>query len=439
MDEWVRRVDASILPVGSQEDAAMLSNFSVANGTRSFPLGTSVAQSAPAAFYSSGRYTHIRKRFDPALAAPSAARSTLPEMWVEADCEEQSLYRLLLDEVESVNRLHRVVCEAGCDILFYDEDGALAGRYGKAHRAGHLPAQPVGRAHASASALAAPIYNAEGRLVGSLDLASADAEYRGTVAALMQKLVRSTAHAIEERAFRKRFAREWIVALAPPDGAEFGLLLAVDRHHRVVGADRHARATLLQTAGGTPASTLWSLFEKNATIFRHSHGTDESVALMMLGTEEPWPALVTPPASERTRTPAQLDLHVRPRFDVVGCFPARPDVAAARGGLAPGALRRVREYIDGRLDDDISLDALAAVAELSRCHFARAFKQSVGTSPHAYVMQRRLERAERLLAETDLSLCQVALDSGFSDQSHFSSCFRRSFGESPRSFRRSRR
>src|ERR1700745_398835 len=107
----------------SQEDAAMLSNFAVANDTPSFPLSASVAHSAPAAFYSSGRYTHIRKRFDLAPAAPpSAARSTLPEMWVEADCEEQSLYRLLLDEVESVNRLYRVVCEAGCDILFYDED-----------------------------------------------------------------------------------------------------------------------------------------------------------------------------------------------------------------------------------------------------------------------------------------------------------------------------
>jgi AraC family transcriptional regulator len=55
------------------------------------------------------------------------------------------------------------------------------------------------------------------------------------------------------------------------------------------------------------------------------------------------------------------------------------------------------------------------------------------------VMQRRLERTERLLAETDLSLSQVALDSGFSDQSHFSSCFRKHFGTSPRSFRRSRR
>lgn len=418
----------------------MLSNLAVANGTPSFPPDASVARSAPAAFYSSGRYTHIRKRLEVAPAVPlPVARASLPEMWVEADCEEQSLYRLLLDEVESVNRLYRVVCEAGYEILFHDESGQLAGRYGKAQRDGRDSAEPTGRARASASPLASPIFNADGRHVGSLDLTSADGECSGTVATLMQKLVRSTAHAIEERAFRRRYAREWIVALAPPEGAEFGLLLAIDRQHRVVGADRRARAIFLQPAGGASVTALWSLFEKNATIFGHSDGTDRPVALTMLGTKEHWPALVTPPASERTRTPAQLDLHARPRLDVVGCFPARPDVAAARGGLAPGALRRVREHIDGRLGENISLEALAAVAELSRCHFARAFKQSVGTSPHAYVMQRRLERAERLLAQTELSLCQVALDSGFSDQSHFSSCFRRSFGESPRSFRRARR
>ena len=216
----------------------MLSNFAVANETPSFPPSASVARFAPAAFYSSGRYTHLRKRSELAPAAPSpAVRSTLPEMWIEADCEEQSLYRLLLDEVESVNRLYRVVCEAGCDILFYDADGALAGRYGKAQRGGHLAGQPAD-AQASASALAAPIYNADGRLVGSLDLASAEGECSGAVAALMQKLVRGTAHAIEERAFRKRYAREWIVALAAPDDAEFGLLLAIDCHHRVIGADR---------------------------------------------------------------------------------------------------------------------------------------------------------------------------------------------------------
>src|SRR5262249_2210456 len=156
----------------------------------------------------------------------------------------------------------------------------------------------------------------------------------------------------------------WIVALAPPDGAEFGLLLAVDRHHRVVGADRRARTILLPGPDGASTIALWSLFEKNATIFRQPHGVDEPVALTMLGTSAPWPALVTPPASERTRTPAQLDLHARPRLDMVGCLPARPDDAVARGGLAPGALRRVREYIDGRLADSISLDAMADVAEL---------------------------------------------------------------------------
>ena len=99
----------------------------------------------------------------------------------------------------------------------------------------------------------------------------------------------------------------------------------------------------------------------------------------------------------------------------------------------------MRDHVDAHLTENITLEALAEIAGLSRCHFARAFKQSAGTAPHAYLMQRRLERAERLLAETDLSLCQVALDSGFSDQSHFSSCFRKHFGESPRSFRRSRR
>jgi AraC-like DNA-binding protein len=161
--------------------------------------------------------------------------------------------------------------------------------------------------------------------------------------------------------------------------------------------------------------------------------------LTRIGAAEPWPALITPPAPERARTRAQFDLHARPRLDIVGCLPAEPKAAAARGGLTTRALRCVREYIDGHLAENIRLEVLAEVAGLSRCHFARAFKQSVGVAPHGYVMQRRLERAERLLAETNLSLCQVALDSGFSDQSHFSSCFRRSFGESPRSFRRSRR
>jgi AraC-like DNA-binding protein len=409
----------------------------VATEAAHVPLGEAAAHSCVAAtFFASGRYTHIRKTSDVTAAdAFPVAPSISPEMCPAAEGEDQSLHRLLLDEVESVNRLYKVVSEAGCDVVFYDESGELAGRYGRSQPAGRrLPAR---RAPAPVSPLASPIFNADGSFVGSLDLTSLEGDCTGTVATLMQKLVCRTAHAVEERAFRKRHAGEWIVALAPPDGAASGMLLAVDRNHRVVGADRRARTTLLK-ASEAPAA-FWSLFEKNPAIFASPQGEDRPVVLARLGAAEAWPALITAPASERARTPAQLDLHARPRLDIVGCLPAQPAAGASRGGMTPRALRRVRDHIDAHLAQNISLEALAEVAGLSRCHFARAFKQSVGIAPHSFVMQRRLERAERLLAETDFSLCQVALDSGFSDQSHFSSCFRRHFGVSPRSFRRSRR
>jgi AraC-like DNA-binding protein len=413
----------------------MLSNSAVVNSVSSLRPGTA-ARHAPGTSYSSGRYTHIRKRFDrtPVGARP-VTQSALPERASPLNGEEQSLQRMLLDEVESLNRLYRVVSQAGCEILFYGESGELAGRYGKSRlEALHL-AEPVRRAPGPASPLASPIFNADGSCVGFLELASAG-DCTGTVAAMMQMLVRSTVHAVEERAFRKRHAGEWIVALALPDEADSGLLLAVDRHHRVIGADRRARTSLLQ-GDGADATAFWSLFEKNSTAFGSPNSGDRPVTLTRLGGGETWPALVTPPLAERSRTSAQLDQHARPRLDIVGCSAAQPDAGSARGGLTPRALRRVRDHIDAHLTENVTLEALAEIAGLSRCHFARAFKQSVGTAPHAYLLQRRLERAERLLKESDVSLCQVALDSGFSDQSHFSSCFRRHFGESPRSFRRS--
>src|SRR5262249_18350536 len=151
----------------------------------------------------------------------------------------------------------------------------------------------------------------------------------------------------------------------------------LDGSQRVVGADRRARTSLLQS-GNTIALAFWSLFEKNPTAFASPHGGDRSVVLTRRGSGEAWPALVTPPASERARTPAQLDLHARPRLDMVGCAPAQPDAGAARGGLTPRALRRVRDHIDAHLTENIRLETLAEVAGLSRCHFARAFKQSAG-------------------------------------------------------------
>jgi AraC family transcriptional regulator len=106
-----------------------------------------------------------------------------------------------------------------------------------------------------------------------------------------------------------------------------------------------------------------------------------------------------------------------------------------RGGLPPRVVRRLREHIDANIDQRISVDALAQLANLSVCYFVRAFKQSVGLTPHDYLIRRRVERAMELLSETELSLSEIALAAGFADQSHCARRFRQHVGMSPRDYR----
>jgi len=110
------------------------------------------------------------------------------------------------------------------------------------------------------------------------------------------------------------------------------------------------------------------------------------------------------------------------------------------GALSPRRLRAVVEYIEDHLDAGPSLEELAAVARLSAYHFARQFKTATGQPPHQFVIQRRVERAKRLLqAIGDFSLAEIAVRSGFSDQSQFSHHFKRLVGVTPRRFRSSAR
>jgi transcriptional regulator GlxA family with amidase domain len=106
-----------------------------------------------------------------------------------------------------------------------------------------------------------------------------------------------------------------------------------------------------------------------------------------------------------------------------------------RGGLPPRALRRVREYVQVHLATNISIQMLAAVAGFSMYHFARAFKQSEGVTPHCYLVRCRVRRAQELLAQTDMSLAEIARASGFSDQSHCTRRFREHVGVTPSSYR----
>lgn len=114
---------------------------------------------------------------------------------------------------------------------------------------------------------------------------------------------------------------------------------------------------------------------------------------------------------------------------------ARPAPRALRGGLAPSALRRVREHVEQHLNTRITVDELAAMAGLSACHFARAFRQSLGAPPHRYILQRRLQRAADVVASTSRPLAEIASELGFADQSHFTRAFAESFGQTPHEFR----
>jgi AraC-like DNA-binding protein len=108
----------------------------------------------------------------------------------------------------------------------------------------------------------------------------------------------------------------------------------------------------------------------------------------------------------------------------------------SQGGLAPGQKHRLAEHIDASLRDRVVVADLSKMTDLSTSHFARAFKYSFGMAPHAYILRRRVEQARRLMLETKLPLCQIALECGFSDQSHFSRVFQRLVGTSPNEWRR---
>jgi AraC-like DNA-binding protein len=113
--------------------------------------------------------------------------------------------------------------------------------------------------------------------------------------------------------------------------------------------------------------------------------------------------------------------------------------ALAKGGLSPYQLDRAKEVLAADYERDLSLADVAEQCGLSRGHFAKAFRISTGTTPHAWRQRQRIDRAKRLLGADDLSLADIALACGFADQSHFTRIFSRMVGDPPAGWRRRNR
>lgn len=110
--------------------------------------------------------------------------------------------------------------------------------------------------------------------------------------------------------------------------------------------------------------------------------------------------------------------------------------APVRGGLAPWAERRCKDLMRARLSEDISLDELAAEAQLSTFHFARMFRQSVGVPPRVYLTRLRIEKACELLETTDLPVTEIAFEVGYSSNQVLARVFLKHRRMSPSDYRR---
>ena len=115
------------------------------------------------------------------------------------------------------------------------------------------------------------------------------------------------------------------------------------------------------------------------------------------------------------------------------------DAAAVKpnfhGGLPIRQLRKVEDHVGAHLTEDISVEEMAGLVELSPFHFSRVFKQATGMTPLQFVTRERITRAQQLIRESSRSLIEVAMEVGYTSPSHFAKVFRKMTGVAPKEFR----
>src|SRR5262249_32597984 len=242
----------------------------------------------------------------------------------------EPLDELIFSAEEEIDQLYKVVREAGYTVLLCDGSGVAVEHRGEAaqassfefwgtwlggvwsedvegtngigtciveerpvtvHRSQHFRSR-----HTNLSCSGAPVFGVDGRLRAVLDVSAIDPERSERAHALTGPLTIRSARAIEERYFREQFRRDWIIAVAPLEDGALGMLLAVDGNQRIMGASRAARKSLLLDDRGLRAGvSLWTIFERDLGLFRRRNQADLRTLLLLAGSNETRPALVTPP------------------------------------------------------------------------------------------------------------------------------------------------
>jgi AraC family transcriptional regulator len=182
--------------------------------------------------------------------------------------------------------------------------------------------------------------------------------------------------------------------------------------------------TLLQEAAQTALPRAGSVHLQEKRIFRdlplerllwalHDAGTQKSLAGTLVG----------------EMLSSAIALHL------IGNHVSAPPAAISSGGIPRHQLRHVLDYVEGHLEENLSLSSLAKEAAMSLFHFSRAFRQSMDQSPYQYVLHRRIEHAKILLRSGEFTVGEVGLRSGFVQQNHFARLFQKKTGVTPTTFR----
>jgi len=106
-----------------------------------------------------------------------------------------------------------------------------------------------------------------------------------------------------------------------------------------------------------------------------------------------------------------------------------------RGGLSPARLRKIRELVQERIEEDLSLEEMARTVGLSTAHFSQVFRNTTGQTPHQCLLWYRVQRAKEMLRSAEMRVLDVAIACGFKTQQHFARVFRQMCGASPMEYR----